>query len=257
MALGLSASLFLSAAQADPIANWKQLNTGVSTVTSDLDTDGPTFGDGSAANAQSAFMAGRFGTVAAPVTVTLALGQTLIVSGEYVLTGGAGGAADYRFGVFNDGGQFDANASSSWTGGWLHQPGNDIYRGRTDGAYISSAGNASALGATKNSTGTLNPNSATPLLWSMSITRDSATTVDISSSFTGGGGSLDQLYTANDVTTGNFTYTAAGLLFGGGSSLDQAVFSNVQFNVIPEPSSLALFLLGLSALAARARMSQV
>ena len=50
------------------------------------------------------------------------------------------------------------------------------------------------------------------------------------------------------MATANFTYTSAGLLFGGGSSVDQAVFSNVQFNVIPEPSSFALLLLGLAAL---------
>ena len=101
-----------------------------------------------------------------------------------------------------------------------------------------------ALSAVRTSTGTLNKNSATPLTWSISVTRDSLTTVDIFSHFTGGGGNLDQQYIASNVSTANFTYTTAGLLFGGGSSVDQATFANVQFNVIPEPAGATLFVFG-------------
>lgn len=251
---GLAALTLITTGNAATIANWKQLQA-TAKPTSNLDTDGPTFGDGSAASAQGTWIAGRFGTTTSPASVTLSVGQTLTVSGSYVLTGGTNTASEFRHGVFNDGGQFDANSGSNWTGGWLHQPGTDLFQGRTNGAFISSGANAVALGATKSSTGSLDGDSVAPFSFSMAITRDSATTIDIVSSLVGGDSLLDQTYTANDLTTSLFTYTSVGLLFGGSSSVDQGVFSNVQYNVtpIPEPSSFGLIGLAIGALLLRRR----
>jgi len=243
-----------STADAGTIANWKELNPNVAPFTSGLDTNGPTFGDGTNADAQSAWIAGRFGTTASPESVTLAVGEILTVSGNLVLTGGTIPDNGYRFGIYNDGGKFAAGSGNNWTGGWNHQTSTDLFQGRTDGAFVSTMGNAVDLNAVKTSTGSLDKDSTLPLTWTMSITRDSATTVDIVSTFTGGGGSLNQEYTVADQTTSLFTYTAAGLLFGGNTSVDRGVFSNVQYSVIPEPATMSLLALGgLGAVARRRR----
>lgn len=221
---------------AGTIANWKQLNSGSAIPTADLNTDGPTFGDGTGGSANSSFIAGQFGTVGSPESVTLAIGETLTVSGNLTLVGGAG--SDYRFGIFNDGGQFALNANDDWTGGWLHQTNADTYRARTGagGIFVSTGGNAVDLDADKTASGTFQPNSPNfPFNWTMSITRDSATTVDIASTISGGagtGGGTDsrvQTFIVNDQATSLFTYTAAGLLFSGSSSVDEGVFSSVHY----------------------------
>lgn len=238
----LGVSLSVPSVIAGPVANWKELNpaAGHPNPLTGADTDGPTIGDGTDASAQASWVAGRFGTVAAPVSVTLEVGQTLTVSGNLLLTRGAGPNSDYRFGIFNDDGKFASNDGNGWVGGWLHQTGTDLYQGRTDGPYISSGGDALRLNAVKTSTGTLSKDSATPLAFSMSLTRDSATTLDIVSTISGGDGAFDQTYTLEDVTTTLFTYTSAGLLFGGVSALDQAVLSNVQYAISPDPTELRI-----------------
>lgn len=247
----LVALSFSSAAQGATIANWKVFGSYPITGAT---TDSPSIGDGTTTNsAQGAVFAGRFGTAAAPVTATLAVGQTLTVTGNMVLTGGSNTASDFRFGVFNDGGKFAANSSANWTGGWVHQPGSDLYQARTDGTFISTAGNAVAIGATKTSTGTFDGDSLAPFTFSLSITRNSATTVGLSSTFIGGDGILNQAYSVANRTTTNFDYTAVGFLYGGGSELEQGSLSNVQFNVIPEPTLPALALISLAGLFLRRR----
>jgi hypothetical protein len=133
-------------ATAAPIANWTQLNGAVVVPLDGADTDGPTYGDGVTVNsAQSAWVAGLFGTVPSPQSVTLSIGETLTVSGSVVLTGGGPANNQFRFGIFNDGGAFELGSGSGWTGGWMHTIFNDLWQGRTDGAYISTGGNAVPL----------------------------------------------------------------------------------------------------------------
>ena len=124
----------------------------------------------------------------------------------------------------------------------------------TNGAFVSNASNASFLSAGKVTSGSFDGDSPTnPFNFSMSITRDSATTVDIVASLSGGDGNLDQTYTVNNQTTSIFTYTAAGFLIGGTSSADQVSFSSVSYSVIPEPSTALLGGLGLLILLRRRR----
>ena len=163
--------------------------------------------------------------------MTLSIGETLTVSGSVVLTGGGAANNQFRFGIFNDGGAFDAGSGSAWTGGWMHTIFNDLWQGRTDGAYISSAGNAVALNSTRTRSGTFTGNSATAYSFSMSITRDSETTVDITSSCIGGDLAFSEVLVAEDVPTTLFTYTACGWLLGGTSAVEQAIFSDVAFSV--------------------------
>ena len=127
------------------------------------------------------------------------------------LTGGLSAiSSHYRFAVLNDGGQFAAGSAENWGGGWVHT----VYGGGTAAAsslfqastgvaagnhYMSTASaspnNAANLSPTVSRSGTFNADSATAYTWTMSITRDSATTVDIVSSFIGGPSSFSETYT--------------------------------------------------------------
>lgn len=243
----------INIAGAASVANWKELNPNAAVVPiTGAGTDSPVFGDGTTSNsAQAAWIAGGFGTAGSPESATLDVGDTLTVSGGLTLTGGTNNNNQFRFGVFNDGGQLASDSGLNWTAGWLHSIGtvttSDLYRARTNGAFISTAGDAADLNSVVTRSGTFDGDSAAPFSFSVSITRDSATTVDVVSLITGGDGSYSEQYVEDDITTANFTYTAAGLLFGGSSGVEQASFSGVQYEVtsVPEPSSALLGLAGL------------
>lgn len=243
----------INIAGAASVANWKELNPNAAVVPiSGAGTDSPVFGDGTTPNsAQAAWIAGGFGTAGAPGSATLAVGDTLTVSGGLTLTGGTNNNNQFRFGIFNDGGQLALDSGLNWTAGWLHSIGtattSDLYRARTNGAFISTAGDAADLNSIVTRTGTFDGDSSTAFSFSMSITRDSATTVDVVSLITGGDGNYSEQYVEDDISTTNFTYNAAGLLFGGSAGVEQASFSGVQYNVtsVPEPSSALLGLTGL------------
>lgn len=249
--LTAATTLAFAAAPADAgtVANWKEFNAG--STNSGMNTDSPTIGDGSSNNASDAWIGGRFGTAGTPESVTLAEGESLTVSGSVVLTGGSQWWPDnVRFGVFDESGQFDSGGTTWANGGWIFRGDADDnggwYQARTDNAFVSTNPNAVDLPGTENASGTLLGDSTAPYEWSMTITRDSATTVDLAASLAGGDDSFVGTYTADDVSTSLFTYNAVGVLFGGSIDLDQGQLSNVQYNVVPEPSSLAL--LGLSGL---------
>jgi len=222
---------------AEPVANWKEFNTNKIVVPiTGADTNSPTFGDGVTPNSsQAAWIAGAFGTVDAPRSVTLAVGETLTVSGSVVLTGGSNNNNQFRFGVFGDGGQFALDDGSNWVGGWLHSSGSvptsNLWMGRTDGPFISTAGNAVNQNSIKTRTGTFDGDSVTPFEFSMSITRSSATTVDVLSLLTGGDGDLSEEFALEGIETPIFTYSALGWLFGGSSAVEQVAYSNVEFSV--------------------------
>ena len=256
----LTAPAFAGICGAATIANWKELNPNAAVVPiTGAGTDSPTFGDGTANSAQAAWIAGRFGTTSSSESATLAVGQTLTVSGGLVLTGGTNNSNQFRFGVFDDGGQFAANDGSNWTGGWLHSigttTGSDLWQARTNGPFISTAVNAVDLNASITRTGAFDGDSTAPFSFSVAITRDSASTIDVVSLITGGDGNLSEQYVENDINTSLFTYSALGLLFGGSSSVERAEFSNVQYVVtpVPEPSVGLLGALALIAVGFRRR----
>jgi len=256
LVLVVSPGLVVTAGAAS-VANWKELNPNAAVVPiTGADSDSPVFGDGVTQNsAQAAWIAGQFGTTVASESVSLAVGDTLTISGGLTLTGGSNNNGQFRFGVFNDGGKFASDDGLNWTGGWLHVIGStsDLFQARTDGAFISTAGNALDLNSDATRSGAFDGDSATPFTFSMSITRDSATTVDVASLFSGGDGNYSEQYLEEDITTGNFTYNASGFLFGGSAGVEQATFSGVQYEVtsVPEPSAVLLSLLSCGFLLAR------
>jgi len=227
----------IPALSAEPVANWKEFNPNELIVPiMGADTDSPTFGDGVTQNSsQMAWVAGLFGTVEAPTSVTLEVGETLTVTGSVNFTGGSNNNNQFRFGIFNDSGKFALDDGSNWLGGWLHSIGSaatsDLWVGRTDGPFISTAGNAISLNSVKIRTGTFVGDSLEPFSFSMSITRDSATTIDIVSLIVGGDGDLSEEFVREDIETTQFTYTSHAWLFGGSSAVEKVAFSGVEYAV--------------------------
>lgn len=246
------------AAQAAPISNWKELNAG--STNSGMNTDSPTIGDGTADDASDAWVAGRFGTVATPASVTLAVGETLTVSGSVIMTGGTNAESNFRFGVFDESGQFASGGTTWANGGWLVRPDDGFYRARTNNAFVSTNPNAVLLSTTISDTGGgFIADSTAAYDWSLSVTRATATTADLFGSLTGGDNAMNETYSVNGVdatasgANSTFTFNAVGLLFGGSMQTDQAEFSNVQNTVVPEPSAALLMSLAGLALLRRRR----
>ncbi len=112
------------------IANWKMLS-GTAT-NSGMDTNSPTIGNGTTNNADNVWLAARLGTVATPASVTLAVGETLTVSGTVVLTGGDDLRREgFRIGVFDAVTEFENGTTTFANGGWLMVPSsNGIFKAR-------------------------------------------------------------------------------------------------------------------------------
>ncbi|MGB6220741.1 hypothetical protein [Haloferula sp.] len=194
-------------------------------VNTDLNTSSPTFGDGSTDNVNEAFVTGEFGE-----TVSLAVGETLRVSLGITFTGGSSiNPNQYRFVV----GDYGTTADQSWVGGWNFVPDQNLYQARTNGNVQSTNPNAQSLVATAVTSGTFNADSTAAYAYTFSITRDSATTVDLSGRLVGGDGTFDLTYTKENQATSLFDYNGMGILFGGFSELDQATVSNAQYSVLP------------------------
>lgn len=251
------------------VSNWQVMSAlaGTASSTSGLNTNSPVFGDGTANDMDGVGLAGLFGTAATPASVTLGIGGTLTVTARVTLTGGlsTGAGGGYRFSVQNDAGQFSVPSANNWGGGWNHilDTGNTtndgFYRAGTDVHFMSAFGNASQLADQSSpgfsTSGSFNGDSTSTYLWTMSITRDSATTVDLFSSFVGGDGNFSESYTLNDVSPTIFTYNAVGIQTTATTDLDQLSLSDVQYtySVIPEPSAALLGGFGLLAMLRRRR----
>jgi hypothetical protein len=243
------AALSVTTVHAASIVTWNVARDSMAvSANSGLNTSSPTFGNNTAENVDGAFFTGEFGE-----TISLAVGETLTVTYGITLTGGTNAADNFRFVV----GDYGTTADQLWDGGWNYITDSDMYQARTgvSGNVQSNGGNAVALSATQVSSGTFLGDSTAAYTYTFSVTRDSASTVDLVGSLVGGNGLLDQTYTVEDRTTTLFDYNGVGLLFGSSGDLEQASLSNASYSVtaIPEPSSAALLGLGGLALIIRRR----
>jgi len=239
------------AVNAAAIDSWVVAKNSTTTNTG-LNTDSPTFGDGTTDDADDIFVVGEFGE-----TVSLAVGDTLTASYDITFTGGDSGLLDqYRFVL---GEYTDSSDDAAWNGGWNFVLGGDIWDARTDGNVQSTNGNASDLGATKATSGTFSGDSLAAYTYTMSVTLATSSTVDLEVSLVGGDGNYDSTFTkTGQSTTGtNFSgtnYNGVGLLMGNGANVDQASFSGAEFTYVPVPEpSTTLGLVSLVALGLVAR----
>lgn len=261
LALLLSAAL----APAATVANWKVLFLagGLSTpATTGLNTASPTFGDVATTNAMDGVgLAGLFGSVGSPESVTLAVDETLIVTAGFTLTGGLTGSSGiYRFSVQYDNEQFAGNSASDWGGGIMHTTGatgtnTSLFSTATGESnnYMTINSPASNLTPTITRSGTFSANSATAYLWTISITRESLTLLKVVSSMTGGPSSFSEIFTAEVPAPSSFTFNSIGIQTTAQTDLEQLSLANVQYSVIPEPSAALLGGLGVLCLLRRRR----
>lgn len=261
LAILLSAAL----APAATVANWKVAFVAGSLSippTSGLNTASPTFGDAATTNAMDGVgLAGLFGSVGSPESVTLAVDETLIVTAGFTLTGGLTGSSGiYRFSVQNDNGQFAENSALNWGGGILHATAGTGTNASlfstatgTTSNYMTINSPASNLTPTITRSGTFSADSATAYLWTISITRESLTLLKVVSSMTGGPSSFSEIFTAEVPDPSSFTFNSIGIQTTGQTDLEQLSLANVQYSVIPEPSVVVLGGLGVLCLLRRRR----
>jgi len=248
---------------AGEIANW---GTDLVNPTSGLTTNDPVFGNGVLDQGAEAFRAwSKFGPNASPDSVSLAVGQTLTVTSGFRYTGGATNANAIRFLVGNTG---TSTNNTVWAGGWtlsgvsLFSSNTNDGTGGTNTDVLSTlntgGGNAAIVG-TSVAVGTAALTADRIYNFTMSITRDSGGTVDIVASLITdnfdviGPVGYSIQFTVNDVATSLFTYNALAFQVTGQANTELVEVLDAQYNVTPEPSSLALIGLGGLMVARRRR----
>lgn len=212
-------------------------------------------------------------------SVSLNVGQTLTLSMNFMPTGTLGTAATLnaiRFGIFNSNGgtvisadgqnpSMAANTYVGYVGRMnLSQAGgttttNVLERGANAGTLLTTSGAYTTnLGTAGSIVDSLTLDTAYAL--TLTLNRTAASSMTITFSLSGGDliGSAIASYTD---TTGIVTsFDSLGFSYFGnsGTGFSSASFSNIQMEVVPEPSTAALALVGMLGVAgmARRRLSQ-
>jgi hypothetical protein len=186
-------------------------------------------------------------------------GDKAVFTGTMQLVGSVNSAASsgtprtqFRFGLFKDDGDGD---ELEWTGYLMTNshgtgtPAGSISRkpvGNTS-AYLSTTG-ANSLVSTQGNGTVFNDDT---FALSMSIER-SGTSLVVTGTINGTATTnFSQSLNVADATPPTFSFDRLGFLLGGNLDADQAVFTNLDVRLVPEPS--ALLLLGMGGLAGLAR----
>jgi hypothetical protein len=200
-------------------------------------TDSPVFGDSTpgSKDTESASFSSKWGSV-----VNLEVNETVSVTGTISYTGTSNGFPYFRMGLYAVG---DSDLESS-NGGYttaLKQSsvptnsGAEFYVGRTDGFFMSTAGNSDPF---DNSVQTDSPvgdfANSTIYNWEVSLTRTGATSASIVYRITGPSGfSLHS--SGSDTNVSVFAIDSFSLLFEGKSNGDSCILGSVKIKVISAP----------------------
>lgn len=239
LALLLLANVFAPAATID---TWTK-STG--TYVSNLNTNSPVIGNGTAGSANVTLISGSIGSY----TLT-SVGDNLTLTGNVTFTGLGGTLAHgFRWGLFNLNG-------SSTVNGWLGYVTQNSSGTSPGDLYERDAGNSgswwSTTGATKDASATESSN-ATLLdgsyVLSLSLTLSAPNTISVAWSLMGTNVSYSLSGSYMDASPQTLTFTTVGI-GNAGLTASEIDFSNmsVVYNAVPEPSISLLGLLGLGGL---------
>lgn len=233
-ALGIVASCSVvvlsgvASAPAAPVVNWQRdpLIGPAAMVLSNLETDSPTVGDGSAENAAN-------GAIYAEMpTVTLARGQQITLTGSATFVG-INASNSFRYGLMNETGTPD---TIGWYGYWTTGSS-----GGTNGSIVA----RDPDGTTFNTGTSFSTNSGTahtlvtgggPALFSndtytfsMTVGRFNDDTTTAYATITSSSGYAMKLYRATETDPANitFSFNRVGLLAGSGLAADQVQYGSI------------------------------
>jgi hypothetical protein len=264
---------------AAPVVDWHTFRDTTATTLSGQGTDDPVIGD-FISTANQGFAIGYLTSPFSLVNVGDQITFTFGVRFNDAL-GTTGNGDNFRFALFDLNGQTPVTVENSATAGldgqtdnfrgyiFGHKGGggagaNGSMRERTaallagDNAFAVTGANvptAPSLGTVGGDPVTLvsSLDGSGPLYSGVMTLTLTSFGVDVSGSFSGNGSS--NLFFASDNTTPTpMTFGAVGFLFGGGISVDQAIFTDV--TVVPEPATCSLLALGGALLLRRRRSNQ-
>ena len=222
--------LLFGAAEAVPVTGWVATNGDAAFVGQTAATSSPV-----TTSADADTVAGGF----APVT--LAVGESLTLTGTVVITGNSGGIPgnQFRWGLFNAPGTPANGAGSNYVGVWVAAPsaGNaDLVtaNGSTANPF---SGSASTVVSRAGDLDGPPPRFGEELSFSLTLTRLNAAEISAEATLSNGVGLLIEWpATVAPASPANFTYNAAAFLLGGTIDATQAAFTNVEVTS-SQPSS--------------------
>jgi hypothetical protein len=234
--------VLIAHSQAALVTNWTE-RLG-DTPVSGMNTASPTLGDGTSNSADA------MSIYASMPTVTLTnVGDSVTLSASVTLSGIAGGANQFRWGLY------DVNGSVNDTG-WLGYFGssghstsgaalNERASGNTGWYMTTGAGNAASIQTAAAPNVAFNDATYNILL----TLERTASGIQIDSSIIRSSDSLQfGLHSIEDTTPLTYSFNRVGFLIGGTLDADQAQFSSIDVTFVPEPSASALGLVGASTL---------
>lgn len=235
-ALSLALLVPAMAAHAAPVTGWVAIGGAAGFSGGSAATDSPVTtradGDQIAANFDA---------------VTLAVGQSITLTGSVTIDASFSTPQQFRWGLFDGDNPVTAADAEGYIGVWATVGGGDNNLARAHGPSPFGTSTASFIGSPVSGSGNLKANS--PITFTLAIERINATEISISALATATNTNnaavvFDWGSRTTQASPATFTYNSVAFLLGGAINGDQAIFSNIDVTFVPEPTSLALLGLG-------------